>query len=81
MQELMTSGNQRNLNLEDRNYIEQCLKEGLRFREIATLLGRNPKTISAEIKNRRSAKSKDPKLRKSKCAYLKTCMMNKTLQQ
>ncbi|MGF7060656.1 helix-turn-helix domain-containing protein [Brassicibacter mesophilus] len=42
MKEQMTSGNRKNLNLEDRNYIEQCLKEGLRFNEIANLLGRNP---------------------------------------
>lgn len=69
----MTSGNHKNLNLEDRNYIEQCLKEGLRFNEIANLLGRNPKTISREIKSHRIARSKDPKLRKSKCAHLKTC--------
>ena len=73
MQEQTTSGSRKNLNLEDRNYIEQCLKEGLRFNEIAKLLGRNPKTISKEIKSHRSAKSKDPELRKSKCAYLKTC--------
>jgi IS30 family transposase len=73
MQKLMTSGNHKNLNLEDRNYIEQCLKEGLRFNETAKLLGRNPKTISREVKSHRTAKTKDHKLRKSKCAYLKTC--------
>lgn len=73
MQDNISSGNQKNLNLEECNYIEQCLKEGFRFIEIANLLGRNPKTISREIKSHRTPKTKDPKLRKSKCAYLKTC--------
>jgi IS30 family transposase len=73
MQEQMTSGDHKNLNLDDRFYIEQCLKDDLSFTEIAKLLNRNSKTISREVKNHRIAKSKDPELRKSKCAYLKTC--------
>lgn len=68
-----TSGNQRNLSLEERHMIEDYLKEELRFNEIAKLLGRNPKTISTEIKSRRIPRTKDPKLRKTKCAHLLSC--------
>lgn len=68
-----SSGNQRNLILEDRNFIEQSLKDKLRFKEIAKLLGRHSKTISSEVKNRRFAQTKDPKLRKTKCAHLYDC--------
>lgn len=73
MQEQMTSGDHKNLDLDDRFYIEQRLKDGLNFSEIAKLLNRNPKTISREVNSHRTAKSKAPELRKSKCAYLKTC--------
>jgi len=73
MSEQLTSCNHKNLNLDDRFYIEKCLKDGLPFFEIARLLSRNPKTISREIQKHRTAQSKDPKLKKSKCAYLKTC--------
>ena len=65
--------NHKNLTFDERLYIEGCLKEGLSFTEIADLLKRNRKTIAREIKNRRFAKCKDPKLKKSKCAYLKSC--------
>ena len=69
--------NSKNLTLNERFLIESYLKEGLTFTEISTLLNRSRKTISREIKNRRFAKTKDPKLKKSKCAYLKTCnLMN-----
>lgn len=73
MHEQITSGDHKNLNLDDRFYIEQRLSDGLSFTEIAKLLNRNPKTISREVKSHRVSKSKDPLLKKSKCAYLKTC--------
>lgn len=58
---------------DERFYIEGCLKEELSFTEIADLLKRNRKTIAREVKGRRFARCKDPKLKKSKCAYLKRC--------
>ena len=73
MTEQATIGNHKNLSLDDRFYIEKCLSERLRFNEIAKLLNRNPKTISREIKSHRTAKCKDPKLKRSKCAYRETC--------
>lgn len=73
MSEQTTTGNHKNLNLDDRFHIENYLNEGLRFNEIAELVNRNPKTISREVKSHRSAKCKDPKLKKSKCAYRETC--------
>jgi IS30 family transposase len=73
MKELMTSGDHKNLNLDERFCIEQYLGNGLNFTEIAKLLNRNPKTISREVKGHRIPRTKDPALRKSKCAYLKAC--------
>jgi hypothetical protein len=73
MSERTITGNHKNLNLDDRFHIENYLNEGLQFNEIAELVNRNPKTISREVKSHRTAKCKDPKLRKSKCAHLKTC--------
>ena len=71
----LSSGNRRNLGLEDRSFIESSLSDELRFNEIAALLKRNPKTISTEIKSRRFAQTKDPALRKIKCAHLANCSL------
>jgi len=57
--------NHKNLTFDERFYIEGCLKEGLSFTEIADLLKRNRKTIAREIKSRRFARCKDPKLKKN----------------
>lgn len=75
-----TSGNQRNLNLSERILIEHYLKDRLKFKEIASLLNRNPKTISAEIRSKRVARTKDPKLRKTKCAHLGSCTITNLCQ-
>lgn len=70
-----TTGNQRNLSLSERILIELHLKDNLKFKEIASLLSRNPRTISTEVKVRRIPRTKDPELRKVKCAHLSNCSL------
>jgi IS30 family transposase len=43
-------GNQKHLTLSDRSYIEQALLHGLSFRKMATVLHKDPSTISKEIR-------------------------------
>ncbi len=73
MENRSTNGNQKNLSLNERYSIESYLKEGLNFTEIAQLLGRSRRTIAREIKTRRVSSGKNAKLKKSKCAHLKSC--------
>ena len=68
-----TEGNRKHLTIDERFYIEKCLNDGLNFKSIAELTGRHPKTLSREIRGHRTARSKDPNLRKSWCAYLESC--------
>lgn len=46
----MIPGNQKHLTLDDRQYIESCLEEGVSFKDIARFLCKDPTTISKEIK-------------------------------
>lgn len=65
--------NQKHLTLSDRIIIEQELNKGMTFTAIAALLGKDPSTISKEIrKHRTEKKHKDPN-RKPKCIYTRSC--------
>lgn len=46
-------GNQKNLTLNDRIYIENELSKGATFKDIAAFLCKDPTTISKEVKSRR----------------------------
>lgn len=48
--------NQRHLDLESRNYIEQALSKNLTFKEIAYYLDKDSITISKEVKKHRIRK-------------------------
>lgn len=52
----MENQNQKHLTLEDRNYIEQALNQGMTFKEIAKFLSKDPTTIAKEIKKHRTRK-------------------------
>lgn len=52
----MKNSNQKHLTLEDRNYIEQALNQGLSFKDIAKFLSKDPTTISKEVKKHRTRK-------------------------
>jgi IS30 family transposase len=66
-------GNQKHMTFEDRYIIEKSLDRQVKFKEIAALLKKDPTTISKEVQKHRTTKSKDPALRKNKCAMLDTC--------
>ena len=52
----MGNPNQKHLTLEDRNYIELALNQGMTFKEIAKFLSKDSTTISKEIKKHRLRK-------------------------
>ena len=65
----------RHLSHDEREKICASLKDGLSFKEIGLLLGRDPSTISKEVKKRRYAvpfKGKE-KVRENRCALKKSC--------
>lgn len=72
-QDFTIDNRSKNLTYEERLYIENRLNEGHNFTNISELLKRNRKTISREVKGRRFARTKDPALKKQKCAYLGNC--------
>lgn len=47
-------GKKLHLTLEERESIESCLKDGLSFKETARVLGRDPSTISREVRKHRT---------------------------
>lgn len=49
----MQNTNQKHLTLEDRNFIEQALKQDMSFKEIGKFLSKDPSTIAKEIKKHR----------------------------
>lgn len=51
----MENTKQKHLTIEDRNYIEQVLNQGMTFKEIANFLSKDPTTI-AKIKKHRTRK-------------------------
>ncbi len=52
----MQNANQKHLTLEDRNFIEQALKQDMSFKEIGKFLSKDPSTIAKEIKKHRIIK-------------------------
>ena len=52
----MGNPNQKHLTLEDRNYIELALNQGMTFKEIAKFLSKDSTTISKEVKKHRLRK-------------------------
>ena len=53
---IMPNTNQKHLTLEDRNFIEQALKQDMSFKEIGKFLSKDPTTIAKEIKKHRIMK-------------------------
>lgn len=53
---IMQNTNQKHLTLEDRNFIEQALKQDMSFKEIGKFLSKDPSTIAKEIKKHRIIK-------------------------
>lgn len=64
---------QKHLTLSDRILIEKGLNEGKTFKEIASLAGKDPTTVSKEVKKHRSIKYHKDKSVKPRCAYEKDC--------
>lgn len=65
----MQNPNQKHLTLEDRNFIEQALKQDLSFKEIGKFLSKDPTTISKEIKKHRIMKEPN-----SFAGYVNVCI-------
>ena len=65
--------NQKHLTLSDRITIEQSLNEGKTFSAIAILLGKDPTTISKEVRKHRSIKQHKDKSKLPRCSHDKTC--------
>lgn len=55
------NGNHTHLTLSDRIYIEQALERRMTFKDIAVFIGKDPSTVSKEIRRHRSAKETDRK--------------------
>lgn len=67
--------NQKHLTLSDRIIIENGLNEGKSFKSIASLLGKDPTTISKEVKKHRTIKQHKDKDRKPRCTNEKSCVI------
>lgn len=65
--------NQKHLTLSDRIIIEQSLNAGKTFSSIASLIGKDPTTISKEIKKHRTVKQHRDITRKPRCSKDKVC--------
>lgn len=67
-------GNQKHMTLDQRIVIEKGLDQGNSLRSIALQLGKDPSTISKEIKKRRSVQKHSPfNESRNKCALIKDC--------
>lgn len=64
---------QKHLTLSDRIYIEQCLSNNEKFKDIALVLKKDPTTISKEVKKHRTFKEGTHFNVKNNCKYLNTC--------
>ena len=67
---------QKHLTLSDRILIEQGLNEGKSFKAIASLIGKDPTTVSKEVKKHRTIKYHKDKSKKPRCANEKTCLIH-----
>lgn len=72
-----TKNNHKHLTLSDRIIIEQGLNEGKTFSAIAFKVGKDPTTISKEVKKHRTIKYHKDKNRKPRCSNEKTCSIQK----
>lgn len=68
-----TTDNHKNLTFEERRFIEDSLNNKSSFKEIALNLGRNPRTISREVKRGFFTREKDHNLRKGTCGNKNKC--------
>ncbi len=68
--------NQKHLTLSDRILIEQGLNEGKSFKAIASSIGKDPTTISKEVKKHRTIKCHKDKTKKPRCSNEKTCLIH-----
>ena len=59
------------LTLSDRIYIEQALERRMKFKEIAVFIGKDPTTVSKEIRRHRVVKESDRKT--ALCENRSTC--------
>ena len=70
--------------LSEREYLQQFLKEGKSFREIAKLLGRSPSTISREVRRNFSKKKKRYNSWRATTLYIirrKNCVRKPVIQK
>jgi len=67
--------NQKHLTLSDRILIELGLNEGKSFKAIASSIGKDPTTVSKEVKKHRTVKHHKDKDKKPRCANEKTCLI------
>lgn len=65
--------NQRHLTLSDRIQIEQGLNQGLTFKAIASMIDKDPSTISKEVRKHRTIKQHKSASIFPRCAREKTC--------
>lgn len=64
----------RHLSSEDRKLIESGLKEGLSFKEIALQIGKDPTTVSKEIKLHRYEKQRNVSYTPNICEFRRECV-------
>lgn len=71
----MKDNHQKHLTLSDRIIIERGLNEGKTFASIATTVGKDPTTISKEIKKHRTLKQRKDKSVMPRCKHEKGCQV------
>lgn len=74
--EVSVKSKQKHLTLSDRILIEQGLNEGKSFKAIASSIGKDPTTVSKEVKKHRAIKYHKDKTKKPYCANEKTCFIH-----
>lgn len=73
--ESMKDNHQKHLTLSDRIIIEKGLNEGKTFTAIATAVGKDPTTISKEIRKHRTLKQRKDKSVLPRCTHEKSCQV------
>lgn len=64
---------QKHLTLSDRIFIEQSLAEHCSFKDIASVLKKDPSTVSKEVRKHRALKEGSHYALKNNCAFLSSC--------
>lgn len=72
----MKDNHQKHLTLSDRIIIEKRLNEGKTFAAIATAVGKDPTTISKEVRKHRTLKQRKDKSVIPRCVHEKNCQVN-----